>query len=122
MRLGGTDPESLVAELGLNDPDRVPIRHAPKWITWTWRGDVAAMTLPWGIYVRTDVLGGESSRLSGLIRHELVHVSQWQWLGVRRFLGRYLGEYLKGRRRGLNHNQAYLAISLEKEARDISGH
>ena len=122
MRLGGTDPESLVAELGLKDPDRVPIRHAPKWMAWTWRGEVAAMTLPWGIYVRTEVLGGESSHLSGLIRHELVHVSQWQRLGVRRFLRRYLGEYLRGRRRGLNHQNAYMAISLEKEAREISGH
>ena len=122
MRLGGTDPGPLIAELGLTDPDRVPIRDAPKWMTWTWRGEVAAMTLPWGIYVRTDVLGGESSRLSGLIRHELVHVSQWQRLGVRRFLKRYLSDYLRGRRRGLNHKQAYMAISLEREARAISGH
>ena len=80
------------------------------------------MTLPWGIYVRTEVLGGESSRLSRLIEHELVHVSQWEQLGVLRFLGRYLREYLKGRIRGLSHNQAYLEISLEREAREISGH
>ena len=122
MRLGGTDPESVVAKLGLTDPDRVPIRDAPKWMIWAWRGGVSAMTLPWGIYVRTEVLGGESSRLSRLIEHELVHVSQWEQLGVPRFLARYLSEYLKGRSRGLSHNQAYLGISLEREAREISGH
>ena len=80
------------------------------------------MTLPWAIYVRTEVLGGDSSHLSRLIEHELVHVSQWQRLGVARFLKRYLSDYLRGRRQGLSHNQAYLAISLESEAREISGH
>ncbi len=87
-----------------------------------WRGNVAAMTLPWAIYVRRDVLGGDSSRLSNLIEHELVHVRQWQQRGTMRFLRLYLGGYLNGRRRGLSHNQAYLAISLEREARETSGH
>jgi hypothetical protein len=79
------------------------------------------MTLPWAIYVRKDVLGGDSSRLARLVGHELVHVRQWQQLGTVRFLRRYLADYLRGRRAGLDHNRAYLAISLEMEARDISG-
>ena len=80
------------------------------------------MTLPWAIYVRRDVLGGDPFPLAILLEHELVHVSQWQRLGMARFLKRYLSDYLAGRRKGLNHHRAYLAISLEKEARDISGH
>jgi hypothetical protein len=122
MHLGGSELASLSKKLDLNDPDRVPIRPAPKWMIKTWRGNAAAMTLPWAIYVHPEILGGDSSRLSRLIEHELVHVSQWLRLGPARFLRRYLGDYLRGRRRGLSHNQAYLAISLETEARNISGH
>ena len=80
------------------------------------------MTVPWAIYVRPDVLGGDSVRLARLVNHELVHVRQWQQLGTIPFLRIYLGDYFKGRRKGLGHNQAYLAISLEKEAREVSGH
>ena len=122
VRLGGADPAELGNRLGLADIDRVAIRNAPKWMVRTWRGDVAAMTLPWAIYVRADVLAGDSPRLARLISHELVHVRQWQQLGTVRFLKRYLADYLKGRRKGLGHNKAYLAISLESEAREISGH
>jgi hypothetical protein len=79
------------------------------------------MTLPWAIYVRRDVLGGEASVLGRLIKHELVHVKQWQSLGITRFILIYVRDYVKGRLRRLDHNQAYLSISLEKEAREISG-
>jgi hypothetical protein len=122
VRLGGADPAEVGNRVGLGDIDRVAIRTAPKWMVRTWRGDVAAMTLPWAIYVRNDVLVGDSTRMARLISHELVHVRQWQQLGTLRFLRRYLGDYLKGRRTGLGHNKAYLAISLEREAREISGH
>ena len=80
------------------------------------------MTLPWAIYVRSEVLGGDSVRLARLVSHELVHVRQWQDLGTLKFLRRYLSDYLRGRRKGLSHSQAYLAISLETEARQISGY
>ena len=122
MRLGGADPAEIVGRLGLGDIDRAPIQPAPNWMVRIWRGNVAAMTLPWAIYVRGDVLAGDASRLSHLIEHELVHVRQWQQLGTKRFLRLYLSGYLNGRWRGLNHNQAYLAISLEREARETSGH
>lgn len=80
------------------------------------------MTLPWGIYVRPDTLRGDSIRLAGLLKHELVHVRQWQQFGMIGFLSRYLGDYWSGRRKGLKHNEAYLAIRFEAEARDLSGH
>ena len=120
-RLAGDDPDQIAVRLGLGDIDRVPIQPAPKWMVRAWRGDVAAMTLPWAIYVRKDVLRGDSTRLARLVNHELVHVRQWQQLGAIRFLRRYVTEYLRGRRKGWGHNRAYLAISLEREAREVSG-
>jgi hypothetical protein len=79
------------------------------------------MTLPWAIYVKPGVLAGDRRVLGSLVFHELVHVRQWRDLGVVRFSLRYLAEYLRGRRAGLTHQEAYLAISLEEEARRISG-
>lgn len=121
-RLGGYDPERLRQDLGLADLDRVPVRRAPKWMVRAWRGDVSAMTLPWGIYVSPDTLGGDPIRLAGLLKHELVHVRQWQQFGIIGFLGRYLGAYWSGRRKGLKHTEAYRAIPFEVEARQVSGH
>lgn len=69
--------------------------------------------MPWGVYIVADLTG---DRLAEVIRHELVHLDQWHRLGWRRFAARYIGEYAAGRRRGLPHRSAYLAISLEREA------
>jgi hypothetical protein len=74
------------------------------------------MTLGPLILMRRDHLGDQR-----LLAHELVHVRQWRELGVARFLWRYLGAYFQGRFRGLNHNEAYLAIPLEVEARAEAG-
>lgn len=86
-----------------------------------WRGDVAAMTLPFGIFVRPDSLAGDRFQLANTIQHELVHVRQWKELGPMRFLVRYLKEYFSGRRRGLRHDEAYRQISFEEEARRVAG-
>ncbi len=51
-----------------------------------------------------------------LLRHELVHVRQAGELGVMRFLWRYVSEYLRNRRSGMPHDEAYRAISFEAEA------
>jgi hypothetical protein len=53
---------------------------------------------------------------SRLLAHELAHVAQYRRLGVAPFLGRYVGEYLRGRLSGLDHRSAYLSISFEREA------
>jgi hypothetical protein len=120
-KLGGFDPDALRTDLGLPDLDAVHIKPAPRWLEWTWRRQVSAITLPWAIYIRRDVLGGESRPLASLLVHELVHVRQWRRFGTFGFLRRYLTEYLTGRRRGLGHTASYLAISLEVEAREVSG-
>lgn len=120
-RLAGTDPERLRGQVGLADLDRVPLRRAPRWMVRTWRGDIAAMTMPWAVYVRAEVLFGDVGRLGALISHELVHVRQWQEHGYWRFLSRYAADYLRGRRAGLSHAEAYRSIGFEREAREISG-
>ena len=77
---------------------------------------VTGMTLGRWILIRrgheTDV---------GLLAHELVHVEQWRELGAPRFLRAYLGAYLRARRAGLAHWDAYRAIPFEQEARARSG-
>jgi maleylpyruvate isomerase len=67
------------------------------------------------VVVRRSV--ADSPTFDTLLRHELVHVAQFQQLGLTRFVTRYLTEYVSGRRHGLGHHDAYLAISLEHQAR-----
>ncbi|MEA2344608.1 MAG: hypothetical protein QOF63_2777 [Thermoanaerobaculia bacterium] len=69
-----------------------------------------AITLGRRIYVAD----GHAS--DALLRHELVHVRQAGELGVLRFLWRYAAEYLRYRRRGMTHDEAYRAISFDAEA------
>ena len=53
-----------------------------------------------------------------LLAHELTHVAQYRRQWAAPFLGRYLGEYLRGRLDGLDHRSAYLSISFEREAEE----
>jgi len=95
----------------MSEPRRarvVPVRWLPL--------GVWGMTLGHTILVRREHAGDEV-----LLRHEMVHVRQWEELGVPRFLWRYLTSYLGGRRRGLSHQDAYLAIPFEVEARQVAG-
>ena len=87
---------------------------------WRWVGGPVppgsdAITLGRLVILRRGV--ADNARL---LRHELVHVRQWRELGVPRFLGQYLGAYLRLRVQGVGHRQAYLRIPLEEEARRLS--
>ena len=115
LKASGVSPEAACGATGLDDVDAVPIRPAPRWMRKLWRGPVAAMTLPWAIYVDRDQL--QSGDLGALIIHELVHVRQWQRLGFFRFMRIYLSDYLRARRSGLGRDAAYRNIRFEKEAR-----
>ncbi len=118
--LGRFDTPALRVRLLPIDPAVVMVEPVPTWSRSVWPSWVAAMTLPWGIYVRSDLLGGDPEALARLLCHELVHVRQWQTLGVLGFLRRYLVDYLRGRARGLSHRQAYQAIGLETEASEVA--
>jgi len=92
------------------------VRPAPRWLKLVWRGQFAAITLPWSIYVRGSVTA--SPEFGGVLLHELVHAEQWRRLGIVGFLRTYLTQYLQGRWKGQSHLDAYAAISLEAEARN----
>ena len=105
----GLTPEAKVryAHVRAIDTERARIIVVPRLTP-----GIVAMTIDRFVLVRrgheTDV---------GLIAHELVHVEQWRELGVVRFLVRYLGDYVHGRRAGLGHWDAYRAIRFETDAR-----
>jgi hypothetical protein len=120
MRAGGVDAVRLRLLVDPVDPDRVVVRSAPRLMTRLWRKGITAMTFPSTIYVDPTVLAG-ARRPGPLLVHELIHVRQWAELGVARFVWRYLSAYLSGRLRGQGHRDAYLAISLEVEARAAAG-
>jgi len=71
----------------------------------------AATTLGRFIFMRESAAGSER-----LLRHELVHVGQWDRLGVAGFGVRYLGAYARWRLRSYPHWAAYRRIPLEIEA------
>lgn len=71
----------------------------------------SATTLGRFVFVRPAA--ADSARL---LRHELVHVRQWQLHGIPGFLRRYLGAYVRWRLRRYPHWAAYRRIPLEIEA------
>lgn len=119
--LGARDVAALRVRLLPVRPEQVIVRPFPVLVARLWPKWVGAVAAPWGVYVRPQVLEGDSDRLAGVLCHELVHVRQWRTLGVIGFLWSYVGDYLSGRRRGLSHREAYLTIGLEEEARRVEG-
>jgi len=69
-----------------------------------------AITLGRRVYIAAE------HATEAILRHELVHVRQAGELGLARFVVRYVAEYLRNRRRGMAHDEAYRAISFEVEA------
>lgn len=61
--------------------------------------------------------GLEETHKDRLIRHELVHVDQYEHFGIVGFLARYFGEYCVNLVKFRSHNKAYREISFEVEAR-----
>lgn len=51
-----------------------------------------------------------------LLRHELVHVAQFDEMGIVPFVASYTWQYLRWRARGYPHKGAYRRISYEVEA------
>ena len=102
------------------DPGRVAVYRAAWWFRRLWASGITAVALPWGIYLHPRRLEAPIESLGPLMVHELTHIAQWRRLGPLGWARTYLGDYLRGRRRGLDHRMAYLAIGLEKEARDVA--
>jgi len=84
----------------------------PFWLRPFVRRQLAAITLGNHVYFRPGARVGVR-----LVAHELVHVAQQQAVGRVRHAWRYVTEYFRLRRSGLDETAAYRAISYEVEAR-----
>ena len=61
-------------------------------------------------------LDGREVDGAALLAHEVAHVLQYRRHGFFGMLGRYLADYLRGRRHGGGHHAAYRGIGFEREA------
>lgn len=125
LRATGVDPASLTKVMPRVDPAKVKVRVASPLFRRFWAKGIAAVALPNGIFVQPAVMdrfrsGAEPERSGRLIVHELMHIEQWRRLGPIRHIAQYLGDYLRNRLDGFGHWEAYLAIRIEQEARDVA--
>jgi hypothetical protein len=93
--------------------DAIVRRGFPRWLRPLLMRNVIAITLGRRIWIAEHV---RDEDFASLVRHEMVHVRQMARLGLVRFLWRYINEYIRNRRRGMSHDDAYLAVSFEVEA------
>lgn len=85
----------------------------PWWLRpWIFR-EVAAITLGRRIFVSAGV---REEQIQSLLLHELEHVRQIMAMGLGTFLWHYGVEYLRNRRLGMSRDEAYRAISFERDA------
>lgn len=85
----------------------------PWWLRPFLFNDVIAITLGRRVYLSPSLAGGERERV---VAHELAHVAQIGRVGLLRFYGGYVIEYLANRRKGMTPHEAYRRISFEQEA------
>jgi hypothetical protein len=116
----GIDTATVAAELPRVDPSRVPVGRAAGGFRLGGGRGISAGAMPWGIYLAPAAAERRLVELGPLIVHELTHIEQWRRLGPAGWARSYLGDYVRGRRRGLGHHAAYRAIGLEEEARACS--
>ncbi len=101
-------------------PEEVNVYPASGWLMRTWKGNISGATYGSRIYVRPVLFDGDPDRFARLVIHELVHVRQYDEMGFFRFISRYFRDYLRGRFSGMDHREAYRAIPVEVEAREIT--
>jgi len=116
----GLDTDDLRLALHPIRPESVNLYPASPLLRSAWGERVSAMTLWRWVFVDPEVLNGDPARLGTLAIHELLHLRQISELGLARFLGRYLLDYLRGRLRRLGHQRSYEEIGLEREAREAT--
>lgn len=83
----------------------------PKWLRWLIHPAYSAAAL-WPLVIVREM----KYCTPVIIQHEQIHLRQQLELGILPFYLVYFSEYLIYRMRGKSHNDAYLAISFEKEA------
>ncbi len=114
------DLERLTVALPTIDPSTVPVHAASRRFRLFWAKGISAVAMPWGVYVHPDRLKQPAADVGRLMVHELAHIDQWRRLGAIAWFRSYVGDYMRGRRKGLGHHGAYRAVGLEREARDVA--
>ncbi|MBT8164532.1 MAG: hypothetical protein KJO97_03200 [Acidimicrobiia bacterium] len=117
LEAGGLDLDAFARIAPGVDPERLLIREARPWFERLVLRRVAAIALPYVVYVHSRTYLQPREDLTKLVVHELVHVSQWREDGYLRFAARYVGDYLRERMRGRSHDEAYRSIRYEVDAR-----
>ena len=85
-------------------------RTFPWWLKPFLLRGVAGITLGRRIYLAAG------AQADGVLRHELVHVRQIARIGMLRFYGQWVWEYVRNRLKGMSPDEAYRRISFEEEA------
>ena len=114
----GYDTPAMRAVIDPVDPGELRLRPASRLMMKMWGAGISGMTIGNWIFIDPVFLNGDKDELSRLVVHELIHVHQFRQLGFFGFLRIYLSDYLIGRWQRLSHRDAYLAIRLEREARE----
>ena len=122
LRAAGYDSPELRVRVAPVNPDQVNVYPASRALRGLWRQGVRGVTLWKWVLIDPEVMRGDQDRLAKIIIHELVHLRQYIDQGWFRFTVNYLGEYWRARFRGEVHRHAYLNISAEKEAREMTAH
>ena len=120
LAASGIDRGLVAEELPRVDPSRVPVWAAARLFRAVWARGITAVAMPWGIYLHPDRIAEPLDSLGPLIVHELTHIDQWRRLGPIGWARAYLGDYVRSRRAGSAHQEAYRTIGLEVEAREVA--
>lgn len=120
LREAGYDTDALRVRIAPIDPNRVNLLPASRFFRRFWRAGINGVTHGPFVFIAPEVLNGDRDRLARLVIHELVHVRQYKAAGYFRFVMSYLKEYWTGRIGGKTPRQAYLDISHEREARELT--
>lgn len=120
LREAGLDSDALRVRISPVDPDRVNVWPASRLLRSLWRPGIRGVTLWKWIFVDPELMNGDPDRLARLVIHELVHLRQVIDAGYLPFTTRYVVEYVQGRAAGKDGRQAYLDISAEVEARELT--
>lgn len=120
LAAAGLDSDQVRLALHPIRPETVNLFPASRLLRSLWGEGIKGITLWRWVFVDPNVFEGDPRRLGSLTLHELFHLRQIAEMGLTRFMWRYLGDYLRGRLRGRDHQESYRDISLEREAREAT--
>lgn len=116
----GYDTDAFRLWIAPVDPSDVNVWPASRLVRRFWRTGIRAFTVGRFVFCDPEVMRGDRDQLARLVVHELVHVRQYVTVGLLPFLVGYLREYWMGRVAGESPRDAYLNISSEREAREVT--